>query len=69
MVMEKITRQQIENALDDKIVDIYVEPSMEKIERFGTAVRICIKGGYILRDYLTIYEELKKDFYSGGEKI
>ena len=68
---DKITRQMIENNLNDRIVDIFAEPTMKRIENFGEVVNFFIREGYPISNYLGIYEELKVEYcindYKDGE--
>lgn len=68
---EKITRQMIENNLNDRIVNIFAKPTMKGIEDFEEVVNFFIREGYPISDYLGIYEELKKEYclkdYKDGE--
>ena len=59
---QRPSRQQIETSLDCQIVAILVEPTEDNLEKLGTAIRVLSKMGYPLRQYESIYQELRDDY-------
>jgi len=62
----KLKRQQIENGLDALLVKIVTEHKPEDLRTFRTALNVLTKAGYSLKNYHSIYEELKQDFEDYG---
>ena len=59
----KPSKTQVENALDDVLVGIYLNPNANTVRRYKVILDLFKKKtGYHLNEYYEIYEELKKEY-------